>query len=224
MTSLHNRYHQKSIRISPDGFSFCRIEGNKSKTADFPVETGALITVEAERFFTPGDQITVISATDSPLLIPTEIYDEYRVFDYLKLHTDTSLVAKTYTETIGEYTALCYLTQEKKNAIEKLGDSAVLRHESSLFFQFLKDSNCKEAVLVSQNPSFFDLMVVHKGSLQLLNRFMLSNAEDTLYYILNTMKQFKIKSPDIFIVRECRTADKVAELLKSMKITPTVIQ
>lgn len=224
MTSFLNLYFDKSIRVSQDGFYFARTENGRRETMSFPGDSGALLSVEAAAFFNESDSIDVVLAEDVPMLIPAEIFDTAKTNDYLRLHTDTSKSARTVQENMGGYVALACISSNRSNSLESLPNKLHIHTEASLFHRHLVEGGAENTILASQNKAFFDMMVVSKGELQLLNRFDTGHPDDTIYYMLNAIKVFGMKAPEITVIDIDGAGRQVHDYFASKKLKTTMFE
>ena len=223
MTPFIQQYYEKSIRIAPDGFSFFKQNGKKTETVAFSYADNALITNEAPRFFNPSDEITVIVAKHTPMLIPDEIYDSARDKEYLSLQFDTSRLGESYSDKLGAYRAVYFITQNEKDTLGRLPSRFQTVAESTLFYRFLCQQNANDTLFVGRNVDFTDVMAVHKGEILLTNRFPLVEPADTLYYIYNVITQFHLQDPAIYLHFFAEEDKKLIALLKTQKLNPNIV-
>lgn len=224
MTSFFTQYFEKSIRISPDGFSFCKMENGKYHSIIFHNDSNALLTVEAANFFSSDDLIDVVLAENVPVLVPEEIFNSQMTIEYLKFQTDTSKIDKTIIDNFDNYIAISFISQDKANSLKKLPNKINIHIESSIFLKFLNDTNIANALFISQNQSYFDLLILQKKQLQLLNRFELDDTNDTIYYILNVIKQYGLKNPDVFIFDIDERGKPISDFLTSKMLSTKIFR
>ena len=119
MNTLFREYYGKSIRIAPDGFSLFKREGDRLTAKHYPQTTDALLSVEAPQFFSGNEQVTIISAHHIPMLVPDELYQPEKEKEYLNLQFDTSRLGQTFSDKLGHYQAVYFLTQNEKDTISR---------------------------------------------------------------------------------------------------------
>lgn len=224
MNPIFKKYYGKSIRIAPDGFSFFRHSGERLDVKTFPASSNALITTEAPGFFQPGDRVSVIAARHVPILVPSELHDPDKNREYLDLQFDTSSIGGVFADTAGDYKAVYSLPKNVTDTLSRLPYPYEVTAETTLFYRFLSESNAESALLVAPNPTFTDIVAVHKGALAFMNRFHQTEPADTLYYICNILTQFNLRQPVIFQLAYAGENRKLTQLLKSCKLKTEVLQ
>lgn len=223
MSPFIEQYYDKSIRIAPDGFSFFRLNGKKMESVSFSYADNSLITNEAPRFFNSSDEITVIAARNIPMLIPDEMYDPSRDKEYLTLQFDTSHLGESYSDKLGSYRAVYFLTQNEKDTLKRLPFRVQTVAEPTLFYRYLCQQEATDSLYVGRNSNFTDVMAVRKGEILMVNRFQQVEPADTLYYIYNIVTQFHLHNPALYIHNFAEEDRKLASLLKTYKLNPNVI-
>ena len=216
-------YEGKSIRIAPDGFSFYKQEGDKLKTRTFPNSSSALLSTEAPLFFSPDDHIIVVAAQHVPMLVPAELYDAGKDRDYLALQFDTTHLGSTFADTVGAYKAVCFLTQNEKDTLDRMPFPYEVVAETTLLYRFLCEHDTNAALFVAQNPDFTDILVVQKDEPLCVNRFPLTEPADTLFYICHIVKQFNLRDPQVFLHFYAEENKKLPQLLKTYKLNPVIL-
>ena len=199
MNDTYKLYDKESIRIAPDGFSFYKLDGGKTTVQTFAITSGALLTTEAPQFFGDAAQVTVIAAQQVPMLVPAELYNADKDRDYLALQFDISKLGATFTDAVGAYKAVYFLTQNETDTLNRLPFPHQTVAETTLFYRFLCAQGHFSALFVSANPGFTDIVATQKEELLLLNRFRPAEPEDTLYHILNVIKQCNLRQPALYL-------------------------
>jgi len=217
-------YEGKSIRIAPDGFSLYRAEGDRTSVQEFPNDSGALLSVEAPRFFGNEDPVAVIMATHIPMLVPEELYDPNKDSDYLALQFDTSKLGDTRTDTLPRYRAVYFLTQNESNVIGRLPFPHQVISEAALMCRFLQTKvPAGPALFVALNPDHIDVVACQKGELMLMNRFSLVTPEDILFYLSHVIKQYNLRQPRLFLHFYTPQNKKLLQLLKTYQLNPETV-
>lgn len=218
MNQLISNYYKKSIRLTPDGFSLYEMQENGSlQQAHYPTAENALITNKAPEFFgmsnDSSQSVDVIIATKMPMLIPDIIFDESRVMDYLQMQFDISQMGKCFSEQLGHYRSLSFITQNESDTIRELPCQANCISEASLLYQFLLEQNMDEAVLLSVNDSFADILAMQHNEPLLINRTKHVENVDILYYTLNSVQQLGMRNPTLFVNYFGKANKKLNDLL-----------
>ncbi len=223
MNSTFQTYYGKSIRIAPDGFSFFRQSGKRLEVTTFPNSSSALLTTEAPRIFDTDEPVTIVAARHVPMLVPAALHNPDKHREYLDLQFDTSSLGEIFTDTVGDYKAVYFLTKNETDTLGRLPFSRNIVAETTLLYQFLCEQNAESSLFVAANPAFTDIVAVHKGNLAFANRFHQTEPADTLYYICNVVKQYNLHQPEIFLHSFMEENKKLPQLLKSYKLKIEVL-
>ena len=223
MNDTYKLYDKESIRIAPDGFSFYKLDGSKTVSKTFASTSGALLSTEAPQFFGNAAQVTVVAAQQVPMLVPAELYDADKDRDYLALQFDTSKLGATFTDAVGAYQAVYFLTQNETDTLNRLPFPHQTVAETTLFYRFLCAQGHSAALFVSANPGFTDIVATQKEELLLMNRFRPAEPEDTLYHVLNVVKQCNLRQPALYLRPFGDKDRKLSQLLKTYNLNPIIL-
>ncbi|MCQ2264606.1 MAG: DUF3822 family protein [Bacteroidales bacterium] len=219
MSTLLSSYYTKSIRLAPNGFSlFNQNEKGEIVREDYLTAENVLLTNEAPKFFNiesnENMSIDIIVATRVPMLIPDIIFKDEQARDYLQMQHDVSQFGKHYTDALGNYRSLYFLTQNEFDTISKLGCVPHFKSEATLLYEFLMRQDNEEAVMLSVNDTFVDIIALHGKQPALVNRLTRIEPVDILYYTLNCTQQFGLSAPTLFVHYFTKTNKKLNDLLK----------
>lgn len=208
----------KSIRLTPDGFSLYYLHDNNDMRHVFhPAKENALITNEAPDFFkmdaASKKPLDIIIATHVPMLIPDVVFVKDKAKDYLQLQFDVAQFGESFDEILGRYRSLSFLTQNECSTLNELPCIPVFKSEVSIMYDFLKQQEENDAVMISINDSFADILAVQKGEPVLVNRTRHVENVDILYYTINCMQQMGLSSPTLFVQYFSKPNKKLNELL-----------
>lgn len=223
MNDTYKLYDKESIRIAPDGFSFYKPSGGKTVSRTFDNTTGALLSTEAPRFFDDAAQVTVIAARHIPMLVPTELYDPAKDRDYLALQYDIANLGATFTDPVGTYQAVYFLTKNEVDTLNLLPFPHQTLSETTLFYRFLCAQGNPAALFVAANTEHTDIVAVQKGEILLMNRFRPAEPEDTLYHVLNVIKQCNLRQPALYLRQFGNESRKLPQLLKTYNLNPIIL-
>jgi hypothetical protein len=227
MNALLSKYYTKSIRLSSDGFSlFDTDENGTLHRQDFQNGENVLLSAEAQKFFrleNSNDPLDIIVATHVPMLIPEIIYDDGKAKDYLSIQHDITHYGQHYSDRIGLYRALYFLTQNEHTTISSLPCQLRTVSEMTLFCQFLQEHNHPESMLVSVNDRFVDFLAMHDNQPSFVNRTFHTEAVDVLYYSMNSIQQFGFREPEIIVNYFCAPDKKLNELLQKYHQQVTIL-
>ncbi len=217
MNTLLNRYYTKSIRLAPDGFSlFCLDEGGNLRQERYPAIENALISSKAPAFF-PLDEnkqsVDIVVATRIPLLVPEILYEDSKCLEFLKMQYDISQFGQSFSEPIGQYRSIYFLTQNENDTIRELPCTPHIVSEASLLYRFLIDQEKKDSVLLSINDTFADIIALQNESPLLVNRTLHVENVDLLYYTLNSVQQLGLTRPTLYVHYFSKSNRKLNNLL-----------
>lgn len=218
MNDFIRQYYQKSIRLTPNGFSlYKREDDGQTSVEHFQNTENVLLGKKASDFFgleaTPYQPIDIVTATHAPMLVPDEIYDDAKAAQYLQLQFDISQFGHHFSDQLSHYRALYFLTQNEYSTINELSCLPRFVNEATLLHRFLSDQAKDDAVLLSVNDTFADLIALHKGEPTLVNRITRMENVDILYYTLNCMQQFLLSDPTLYVLYFYQPNRKLNELL-----------
>lgn len=219
MDSLLSKYFTKSIRISPDGFSFFKTDDNgKIERADYAKGENALIAKLAPDFFkfaeTGMKPLDIIVATNVPMLIPDTIYDDAKAKEYLQLQYDITFFGQHYSDQIDQYRALYFLTQNEHSTLNDLYCVPHFISETSLLTRFIKEQTSDDALLLTINNNFVDLLSVQHNAITFVNRFTHIENIDVLYQVLHCRQQLKAENAALYVYYFADNNKKLNDLLQ----------
>ena len=222
------QYFQKSIRLTPNGFSLYKSDENGNVIVEHCQNTeNVLLGKRASDFFhldqTPYQPIDIIVATHAPMLVPDEIYDDTKAQQYLQLQFDTTHFGHHFSDQLNHYRALFFLTQNEYDTINQMACLPKFVSEATLLYQFLNTQTQADAVLLSINDSFADIIAMHKGNPSLVNRITRMQEVDILYYTLNCMQQFALSEPMLYVHYFYQPNKKLNDLLKNYHKNVTIL-
>lgn len=168
--------------------------------------------------FSPDETLTVIAANQIPILIPREIYDDDKKLEYFRVQNGKTPNETVHIDCIDDYVALYHLPYNIQDSIDRLPYRKTYLHETTLLAGFLKEHGDNNAVLISNNETFFDTIVVGNRKLQLVNRFPFNKPEDIIYYILYMTRLYKLTEPTAYILVHTKSGCNVADFLRKHKI------
>ncbi len=227
MNTLLSKYYTKSIRLSSDGFSlFDNGEDGALRRQDVKSGDNVLLSTEAPKFFgleNNSEPLDIIVATHVPMLIPEIIYDDGKAKEYLNIQHDITHYGQHYSDRIGLYRALYFLTQNEYTTVSSLPCQPRIVSEITLFCQFLQERNHPEAMLISVNDRFVDFLAMHDNQPSFVNRTLHTEPVDVLYYSMNSIQQFGFREPEVIVNYFCAPDKKLNELLQKYHQQVTIL-
>ena len=157
-------------------------------------------------------KITVIHDNEMMTLVPSAVFEEEHLSDYLKYNTKifkTDFI--TYDVIKNDDIMVVYIPFVNINnyVFERFG-SFEYKHSTTValdrILQIQKNSS-DQSMFINVNATYFDLVVTQQKELLLYNRFEYQTKEDFIYYILFTAEQLGL-NPEHF---ECTLMGSINE-------------
>ena len=214
-----------SIQVSLSGLSFLVLDSDNDVVID-------LINIPFEKKCAPQEvldqlvhsfntnevlqhsfsKITVIHDNEMMTLVPSAVFEEEHLSDYLKYNTKifkTDFI--TYDVIKNDDIMVVYVPFVNINnyIFERYG-SFEYKHSTTValdrILQIQKNSR-DQSMFINVNSTYFDLVVTQQKELLLYNRFEYQTKEDFIYYILFTAEQLGL-NPEHF---ECTLMGSIRE-------------
>ena len=203
-----------SIQVGLNGFSFC-----------IRKEDASILIIEAITFASPQtpekllthvekgfnkfpylsevyNKTTVVYQNQLFTLVPKEIFDPEQPELYLQYSVRTlatDFVA--YDELSKENLIVVYVPYVNINNFffEKYGSFSYYHSQTVFLKTMLAQPDYASGTWLFCNiqTSFFELLILKEGKVQLLNSFIYETKEDFLYYVLFAMEQLELQSTNI---------------------------
>ncbi len=201
-----------SIQVSLSGLSFFVLDSDKNQIID-------LIHTPFEKKHTPQellDQLvhhfnthevlqqhfsktTLIHDNEMVTLVPSALFEEEYLSDYLKYNTKifkTDFI--TYDVIKNDDIMVVYVPFVNINnyIFERFG-SFEYKHSTTVVLDRIlqiQKNNAKESMYINISETYFDLVVTKNNALQLYNRFEYQTKEDFIYYILFVAEQLGLNT------------------------------
>ena len=101
--------------------------------------------------------------------------------------------------------------------------SRSLGAEATLLYRFLCAQGTQSALVAVLNDGFTDIVAVQKDEVLLMNRFLPAEPEDTLYHILNVIRQLNLRQPSLYLQFLAEENRKLPQLLKTCNLNPVIL-
>ncbi len=218
MDAILSNYYKKSIRLTPDGFSLFKLsDSGKMDRKDVPAGENTLLSTLAPEFFGMQAEnpqpVDIIVGTHVPMLVPDVIYDEAKAKDFLNMQFDLTHYGQHFSDQLGLYRSLYFLTQNEYTTVCQLPCIPNFISEGTLLYRFLSEKGESEAMLLSVNDHYVDVMAIHGGAPSFVNRLTRMENVDILYYTLNCVQQFGMGAPTLFVHYFNKSNKKLNDLL-----------
>lgn len=204
-----------SIQISLSGLSFCifNVERNSIdylKDFNFGLKSNPNeILVKLKQYFDNEEElnsrfseITVIHKNDLSTIVPSALFNEENLADYLKFNNkilNTDYITFDKIELNDSVNVYIPFMNINNYLYDRFGEFTY-KHFSTIYIeQVLKaEKNAeKPKMYVNVASENFQIVVVENGNLQFYNSFEYKTKEDFIYYILFTAEQLKL-NPEYF--------------------------
>jgi len=215
----NNKNHQKglvlSIQVSLNGLSFLVLDSTKNQVVN-------LIHKRFDKKHTPQEmqdqllhcfnthdllqqsfsRIKLIHDNEMVTLVPSALFEEEHLSDYLKYNTKlfkTDFI--TYDVIKNDDIMVVYVPFVNINnfIFEQFG-SFEYNHSTTISLDKIlqiQKNKTTEAIHINVASAYFDLVVTKHNSLQLYNRFEYQTKEDFIYYILFVVEQLDLNTEEI---------------------------
>lgn len=207
------KYKSLSIQLTLNGLSFYSLDTLNNipslfKTIPIDVHQGLSFEEQVESIFTSEfnpedfDLVTLIHLNQLFTPVPSSLFDKQYINEYLKFSIKTLPIDQFAYDVIENHSIHnVYIPFESINALaKKYFKNVNYKHATSVLAKTLLDASKNSYDLqffVHVQPTHFEIIVTHKGKLQLLNSFQYKTKEDFLYYILFVAEQLKL-NPETF--------------------------
>ncbi len=213
--SLHKRL---SVQVSLTGLSFL-IENSTGTMPLFYAEKSFQDTLapeellnELQYFFSENEllnhsfsEIDVIYNTPIYTLVPDTLFEEKKASDYLKFNVKilaNDFVANDILKSKDLVTVYVPYININNYFFDTFG-SFDYYHAVTILLERLLDvekNTGQKKVYIDVESSFFHLMAIDNGYLQLCNTYTYKTSEDFLYYVLFAMEQLKLSPEKVEVV------------------------
>ena len=204
-----------SIQVSLSGLSFCilNVERNSIdylKDFNFGLKSNPNeILVKLKQYFDNEEKlnsrfsdITVIHKNELSTIVPSALFNEDNLADYLKFNNkilNTDYITFDIIELNDSVNVYIPFMNVNNYLYDRFGEFTY-KHFSTIYIeQVLKaEKNAeKPKMYVNVASENFEIVVVENGNLQFYNSFEYKTKEDFIYYILFTAEQLKL-NPEYF--------------------------
>ena len=151
-----------------------------------------------ERF----SKVQVIHSNEMQTVIPSALFDEANLSDYLKYNTKifkTDFITYDVIQNIDIVLAYVPFMNINNYVFDRFG-SFEYKHSATVLIEKilqLEKNNTEPKVFINIECSCFEIIITKNNNLLLYNRFEYSTKEDFIYYILFTAEQLEL-NPEYF--------------------------
>ncbi len=207
------KYKKLSIQLTLNGLSFYSLDTLNNipsafTTIPIDVNQGLSFEEQVENIFTTQfnaedfDSVNLIHMNQLFTAVPSSLFDKQHMNEYLKFSIKTLSIDKFAYDIIENHSIHnVYIPFESVNNIAKKHfKNVTYKHATSVLAKTLLDVSKNSYELqfyVHVQPTHFEIIITHKGKLELLNSFQYRTKEDFLYYILFVAEQLKL-NPETF--------------------------
>jgi len=202
--------YRLSIRISPDGFSFCIFDNPRNKFAavadwDFQGVFNNISLKNLLKEFIPQqewlqlkyEKILIIVENQYATIIPKALYLKNQRREYLKLNFNIIENDIVKCDVIGliEAVNIFSIPNSLFSTIVDNFPEATIHHHSSALIQTLllmnKNKSSETEVFVNIRKGNFDIVIIKNNTLLFYNSFPYNCKEDFIYYLIFVLEQLK---------------------------------
>jgi hypothetical protein len=223
-----------SIRLSPDGFSFCVLDPVSNEYIQFyhrPVSLSEDIDTILEKelesndlLIYPYQKILVMYHTNKFTLVPNALFNKEEEANYLKFCFNTNSLDQhlTFCNKIKMADATCIfaIPQKTVDILNKYYHHIHYFSQCTPFIEtaLLNTTNDTKLhhVHINIQPLHFDILVTSGNNLQMHNTFKYHDVKEFLYFVLFAFDQLKLDtlSTKIFLSGSITKSDEIFSLLK----------
>lgn len=206
-----------SIQVSLNGFSFCVTNEHQEIIAieqdNFGLQLNPEQVLDKIKYLfdtnpilkTDFKAVEVIHQNDLYTLVPKALFNLNILQDYLKYNCkilENDFIAYDELDQHEIVTVYVPYTNINNFFFDNFG-SFTYKHSSTILTSslLLQEKNSDHTtVFANMNEKSFDLIVINKGKLTLINTFNYETKEDFLYYTLFTTEQLSINPEDFELI------------------------
>ena len=203
-----------SIQFSLDGFSFCisdsllkndvyfneyKFEPSHNSAEDLLKEIKTIFKNDSNLQL-EYSSISIIHQNNLSTVVPNEYFDENILADYLNYNIKTlksDFIA--YEDIITLETKNVYIPYVNINnfLFQNFGEFEYKHHQTILLEKLIKANKSDEKTMyINVSNKTFDIVVLEKDKLILINSFSYLTKEDFIYYILFTAEQLQLNTEE----------------------------
>lgn len=205
-----------SIRISPDGFSFCTLDPVLNKFIQIQhiqLNHNKDLTEQIEQCFReigklnlPYKKTLVLIPVQQFTLVPSGIYSDDDKKSWINF---TNNISETQTPIsnklkLADATHIFLLENEIKNIFKRQFANPVFLHPHCPIIENNLSTNITDGenklMFVNIEYNYIDILVFGNNNLQLCNSFPIRSNNDFIYFTLFTFEQMKLNSSNTSIV------------------------
>ena len=211
---LNTNFNRLSVQVSLTGLSFL-VSKEDSKSVSFFFEkkydskvTPEELLEEITSFISnelellkPFSEVVIIYATHLYTIVPTTLFDETKISDYLKFNS--KILANDFIsfDTIEskDITSVYVPYVNINNYFFDQFGSFKYYHASTLLIKSILDFEkytIEPKAFIHVSDKIFDFILVKNGKLLICNSFLYNTPEDFIYYILFCFEQLKL-NPEV---------------------------
>lgn len=222
-----HHYHL-SIQYNLNGLSYCLFDTIKSKYVAFrhypeqdcKPETLTLL-IESDPLLTlPYKEVFLLSDTGQSTLVPLSFFDEQRVADLYTFNLGDAEGQTIHYNKLAT-TLACNIFSYSQAVIGELKStypSITIYHRTSPFIENLVLESVRwprTKCFVSINKGILDVGLAQQKKLEFFNSFRYQEKSDAVYYILNTLEQFKLSASltDVYLSVDMDNHDEIFDYL-----------
>jgi len=213
-----------SIRITPDGFSFCTLDPVKNKfiqiqnitfdpTDNFLQQSESCFKT-IEKLNLPYKKTLILLPTQYSTLVPAGLYNEANKDTWMQfVHSSpqTRGTTKTSDESIianpiklADAVNLFRVNNKLAELMKRQFQEPQFFHQHTPIIENHLSTNLtdgdRQLMFINLEFDYFDILIFGKNNLQLCNTFKISNSNDFIYFTLFVFEQMKLNSSTVSVI------------------------
>ncbi len=210
----HKEYKTLSIQISLNGLSFYSLDTLDLQTTplttkEFVKDTNFTLESQLEKIFFDDpifeidfDHVKILIDSNLYTPVPSTLFDKNNINEYLKFSTKSLPIDNYDFDIIENHTIHnVYITNDTIVSVcNAFFENITYQHATSVLIKRLLDlskNSYEVQFFVHVQKTHFEIVVINRGKLLLINSFEYTTQEDFLYYILFVAEQLEL-NPEKF--------------------------
>ncbi len=225
-----------SIRVSPDGFSFCTLDPVLNRFIQIqhiPFNSNKSIISQIEQSFRevgklnlPYKKTLVLIPSSDFTIVPSAIFNKEDKEIWMnfttKMSDDSSLISNKIK--LADATHLFILSNEIKNIFKRQFELPIFYHPHSPIIENNLSTNITDGsnklMFINVEYDYIDILVFGNNNLQLCNSFKIKSNNDFIYFTLFVFEQMRLNISDTSVIVSGHHSDfdnMTAQLMKYIK-------
>lgn len=213
-----------SIRITPDGFSFCTLDPVKNKFIQIqnitfdpsgdPLQQAESCFKTIEKLNLPYKKTLILLPTQHSTLVPAGLYNDTNKDTWMQfVHSSpqSSGTTKINEESIiansiklADAVNLFRINDKWASLMKRQFQEPQFFHQHTPIIENHLSTNLtdgdRQLMFINIEYGYFDILIFGKNNLKLCNTFNISNSNDFIYFTLFVFEQMKLSSSTVSVI------------------------